>query len=63
MTHVQKVADTISEKSALVWFGIFPVLIRPLTLAQIYDIGAVVERMGVIDIDGEFNPVVKMLQQ
>ena len=63
MAHIQKVADTISEKSALVWFGIFPILIRPLTLAQIYDIGAVVERMGVIDIDGEFNPVVKMLQQ
>lgn len=61
--EIQAVADTITEKPTLVFIGVLPVIIRPLTMAQIYEIGAILEDVEGIDVEGDFNPVVKMLSE
>lgn len=61
--NIQMVANTITERPMLIWLGIIPIIVRPLTLAQIYDIGAEVEKIEEVDITGEFNPIIKMLQR
>lgn len=61
--NIQKTSDTISEKPIVIWFGLIPYIVKPMTLAQIYAIGGVVESMEEIDLNGNFNAIAKMLQR
>lgn len=59
---IKKTSDVLTEKPIIVRFGLLFFVIRPMTMAQIYEIGAVVEKTEGIDLNGDFNPIVKMLQ-
>lgn len=58
---IKKTSDVITEKPIIVRFGLLCFVVKPMTMAQIYEIGAVVEKTEGIDLNGDFNPVVKML--
>ena len=47
----QKVADTLSERPIWVRIGLFPFRVRPVTLSQIHDMGAVASEIKDIKID------------
>lgn len=53
-------AGVITEKSIFVFFGMIPFLVRPMTLAQIWQIGEKIGDIDEIDIEGEFNPYQKV---
>lgn len=59
---IKKTSDVLTEKPIIVRFGLLFFVIRPMTMAQIYEIGAIVEKTEGIDLEGDFNPIVKMLQ-
>lgn len=59
--NIQRVADTITEKTTFFCFGLLPILVRPLTLAQMYEIGAAVENADGLEVQGKVNPVALML--
>lgn len=59
---IKKTSDVLTEKPIVIRFGLLFFVVRPMTMAQIYEIGAVVEKTECIDLKGDFNPVVKMLQ-
>lgn len=46
------IADTLNEVSTLIKVGALPLKIRPLTLGQIYEMGAVANDIDVTDITG-----------
>ena len=56
-------ADALTERGEWVRFGWFPVRMRPLTLAQIWEIGEEVSKCGQLDLDGRFNAVEEMLSR
>lgn len=60
--NIKKTTDVLTEKPIVVRFGLLFFVIRPMTMAQIYEIGAIVEKTEGIDLDGDFNPIVKMLE-
>ena len=60
---VQKTADVITEKPKYMRFGLLYFVLRPMTMAQIYEVGALVEKTEGIDLQGEFNPIVEMLSR
>lgn len=60
---VSKTADVITEKPMWIRFGLLYFLMKPMTMAQIYEVGAIVEKTEGIDLKGEFNPVVEMLSR
>lgn len=49
MTEVKKTKDALLEKPMFIRFGIMLFRVKPLTLAQIYEIGAVVENMKEVE--------------
>ena len=57
--NVQKeVANTMSERPILIWFGFIPFLVRPLTFTQIYDLGSISKDMPEVEqqrVDGRTN--------
>lgn len=61
----QKIADALTERSQWVRIGALTFRQRPLTLAQIYTIGAHIEPMAQLQLeDGvEIAPVVEMLNK
>lgn len=63
MDNVKKTSDVITEKPLLIRFGLLFFVLKPMTMAQIYEIGALVEKTEEIDLNGNFNPIVKMLSQ
>lgn len=42
-------------------FGIIPIHIKPLTLSQIWEIGEIVSKCEVVELNGKFNAIEKML--
>lgn len=64
MDKIKQTSDVISEKPILLRFGFLWFLMRPLTLSQIYEIGAIVQNIEEVNLpEGEFNPVVEMLRR
>lgn len=59
---IKKTSDVLTEKPITVRFGLLFFVIRPMTMAQIYEIGAAIEKTEGMDLNGDFNPIVKMLQ-
>lgn len=53
--------ETFSEKGIWIRFGLLPVHLKPLTLAQIWEIGELVNTCEQLDIQGTFNGIEKML--
>lgn len=62
MGNVKKTSDVITEKPLIIRFGLLFFILRPMTMAQMYEIGALVEKTEEMELEGEFNPIVKMLQ-
>lgn len=60
---VARTADVITEKPMWMRFGLLYFVLRPMTMAQIYEVGALVEKTEGIDLQGEFNPIVEMLSR
>lgn len=60
---VAKTSDVITEKPIWMRFGLLYFVLRPMTMAQIYEVGALVEKTEGIDLQGEFNPIVEMLSR
>lgn len=52
-TNKEKIAETLSEKSKIIRIGILPIMIKPLTLAQIYDMGAAANDVKSEDLQKE----------
>lgn len=46
----KKAANIINERPILIWFGLIPFVVSPLTYGQIQDIGAIAVDMPEIDI-------------
>ena len=59
---IKKTSDVLTEKPIIIRFGLLFFVIRPMTMAQIYEIGAIVEKTEEIELEGDFNPIVKMLE-
>jgi hypothetical protein len=59
------IANTISERGVFVRVGKIPFYVRPLTLAQIYRIGAIIENLQCLTIkeDEEIHPVVEIFNK
>ncbi|MCZ2726298.1 hypothetical protein [Bacteroides caccae] len=54
----KKVANTISERPIIIWFGCLPFIVRPLTFTQLFEIGAISKDMPEVDqnkVDGRTN--------
>lgn len=60
---VQRTAEVLTEKPRCLRFGLLFFALRPMTMAQIYEIGALVEKTEGIDLHGDFNPIVEMLSR
>lgn len=60
---VSRTADVITEKPMIIRFGLLYFVLKPMTMAQIYEVGALVEKTDGIDLQGEFNPIVEMLSR
>ena len=59
---IKKTTDVLTEKPIVVRFGLLFFVIRPMTMAQIYEIGTIVEKTEGVELNGDFNPIVKMLE-
>lgn len=59
---IKKTSDVLTEKPIVVRFGLLFFVIRPMTMAQIYEIGSIVEKTEGLELEGDFNPIVKMLE-
>lgn len=53
---------TIKEKGTWIRFGLLPFYIRPMTLGQIWEIGELVEKCDVIELEGRFNAIEEILK-
>ena len=59
-----KVADTILENDiTTVNIGWFCFAIKPTTLAQVYELGAIVEHMEQLGLEGNINVVIETLKR
>ena len=56
-----KTTETISERGIWVRFGLLPVYVKPMVLAQIWAIGETLQKCKELDIEGRFNAISKML--
>lgn len=54
-------ANALCEKGVWIRFGLIPFRLKPLTLAQIWEIGENVQECKQLDIEGKFNAIEKML--
>jgi hypothetical protein len=65
MKTQQRISETLSEKGMWIRFGHVPFYVRPLTLAQLYDVGACVERMQQVQIaeNEQINALVEILSR
>lgn len=60
---VQQTADVLTEKPKYMRFGLLFFCLKPMTMAQIYEIGGLVEKTEGINLEGEINPIVEMLSR
>lgn len=56
-------ATAFTESGTWVKFGWIPFRLRPLTLAQIWEIGEEVSKCGMLDLAGSFNAIEVMLSR
>lgn len=49
MSVQKETAKVIAERPLIIWFGCFPFIVKPLTLIQLWDIGAVTVNMPEVD--------------
>ena len=61
MDNDKKTSEVIKEKGIWVMFGCIPIRIKPLTLSQIWEIGEIVSKCEVVELNGKFNAIEKML--
>lgn len=61
MDNEKKTSEVITEKGIWVMFGCIPVRIKPLTLSQIWEIGEIVSKCEIVELNGKFNAIEKML--
>lgn len=52
-TEKKMTADALTERSMLMRIGLLPILLRPLTLGQIYEMGEFVNDLDVDGLDGK----------
>lgn len=62
MKEEKKTSSVLTEKGTWVRFGLIPFYIRPLTLAQIWEIGELIQKCNAVELQGSFNPIEKMLK-
>ena len=62
MKEEKKTSSVMTEKGTWVRFGLIPFYIRPLTLAQIWEIGELIQECKAVELQGSFNPIEKMLE-
>lgn len=61
---LNKVTQTILEQNVkVVKIGLFSFRIKPTTLAQVYELGAIVEQMEQLDLTGNINIVLETLKR
>ena len=58
-----KTHDTITERPLLIRVGLLFFMARPLTLAQLWRVGAIVAEMPELNLEGRFNPMAKVLER
>ena len=63
MDKITRTSDAITEKPMSIRIGLLLFVLRPMTMAQIYEIGALIENNEGLDLKGEFNPIVEMLSR
>lgn len=63
MGKVQTTANTLTEKPQWVKIGWWWFMIKPATLAQLWELGAYIEDKEQLDVEGEIQPVVEMLNR
>lgn len=63
MNNTKVTSDTLSEKPRLIRFGFLFFTMKPLTLAQIWEIGSVLETQEIKPINGDVNVMAEMLER
>lgn len=54
--------NTFSEKGTWIRFGLLPFYVRPMTLKQIWEIGELVNKCELIELQGKFNAIEQLLK-
>lgn len=63
MNTTKLTSDTLSEKPRLIRFGFLFFQMKPLTLAQIWEVGGILEQQEIKAIDGDVNVIAEMLER
>lgn len=63
MKQTQLTSDTLSEKPRLIRFGFLFFMMKPLTLAQIWEVGSVLEGQEIKPVNGDVNVMAEMLER
>ena len=63
MRQTQLTSDTLSEKPRLIRFGFLFFTMKPLTLAQIWEVGSVLEGQDIKPVNGDVNVMAEMLER
>lgn len=63
MKQTQLTSDTFSEKPRLIRFGFLFFMMKPLTLAQIWEVGSVLEGQEIKPVNGDVNVMAEMLER
>lgn len=59
---MESTANTFSEKGTWIKFGCIPFYVRPMTLKQIWEIGELVNKCNIIELQGQFNAIEQLLK-
>ena len=63
MNNTKVTYDTLSEKPRLIRFGFLFFRMKPLTLAQIWEVGGILEQQEIKAVDGDVNVIAEMLER
>ena len=63
MNNTKVTSDTLSEKPRLIRFGFLFFRMKPLTLAQIWEVGGILEQQEIKAVDGDVNVIAEMLER
>ena len=63
MNNTKVTSDTLSEKPRLIRFGFLFFRMKPLTLAQIWEVGGILEQQEITAVDGDVNVIAEMLER
>lgn len=61
MEEKKKVSDTLSEEPIFIMAGLLPILVRPATLSQIYEVGAILEKVSSVELRDKVQPMLEMM--